>query len=74
MASASIVPQPYSPYTAMPGFLIGNLIAMGVENSAHGPRYQWPWQVYGAIANGIFYLLVTHAVVWILQERTHRTQ
>ena len=70
MASASIMPQPYSPYAAMPGFLVGSLLAMGLEGSAHGPRYEWPWQIYGAIVNGTFYLLITRIVVWIFQERT----
>src|SRR5215467_5690376 len=49
----SLIPQPYSPFSAMPGFLVGMLLAMAVENSAHGPKYDWPWQLYGTIANAI---------------------
>lgn len=58
------------PYTAMPGFILGAIIAIGISGGPHGGD-PFSWVIVGAASNLVFYYLVARGLrrIWPWKNR-----
>ncbi|MGB6897126.1 MAG: hypothetical protein WBE12_00930 [Candidatus Acidiferrum sp.] len=58
----------HEPYTAMPGFMLGALVSIGISGSPHGGE-PFSLVIIGTLSNLLFYYLVARLFQWIWRRK-----